>query len=69
MLGVEDISSRMFRLGKASLTDSGVVTIDEILKRIDKVELKSVNDIVYKYFEPEKMNLVIIGKTPNGRPK
>jgi Predicted Zn-dependent peptidases len=69
VLGVEDISSRMFRLGKASLTDSGVVTIDEILKRIDKVELKSVNDIVYKYFEPEKMNLVIIGKTPNGRPK
>ncbi len=69
VLGVEDISSRMFRLGKASLMDNSVVTIDEILKRIDKVELKSVNDIVYKYFEPEKMNLVIISKPANGRPK
>ena len=46
-----------------------LLTIDEILKRIDKVELKSVNDIVYKYFEPEKMDLVVIGKTANGRPK
>jgi predicted Zn-dependent peptidase len=69
VLGVEDISSRMFRLGKASLMDSSVLTIDEILKKIDKVELKSVNDIVYKYFEPEKMDLVIIGKTAGGRPK
>ncbi len=69
VLGVEDISSRMFRLGKASLMDSNVLTIDEILKRIDKVELKSVNDIVYKYFEPEKMDLVVIGKTPSGRAK
>jgi predicted Zn-dependent peptidase len=69
VLGVEDISSRMFRLGKASLMDSNVLTIDEILKRIDKVELKSVNDIVYKYFEPEKMDLVLIGKTTSGRPK
>jgi predicted Zn-dependent peptidase len=69
VLGVEDISSRMFRLGKASLMDSNVLTIDEILKRIDKVELKSVNDIVYKYFEPEKMDMVLIGKTTNGRPK
>jgi predicted Zn-dependent peptidase len=69
VLGVEDISSRMFRLGKASLMDSNVLTIDEILKRIDKVELQSVNDIVYKYFEPEKMDLVIIGKTAGRRPK
>ena len=69
VLGVEDISSRMFRLGKASLMDSSVLTIDEILKRIDKVELQSVNDIVYKYFEPEKMDLVVIGKTESRRPK
>jgi predicted Zn-dependent peptidase len=69
VLGVEDISSRMFRLGKASLMDSNVLTIDEILKRVDKVELQSVNDIVYKYFEPEKMDLVIIGKTAGRGPK
>jgi len=69
VLGVEDISSRMFRLGKASLMDNNVLTIDEILKRIDKVELQSVNDIVYKYFEPEKMDLVVIGKTAGRRPK
>jgi predicted Zn-dependent peptidase len=49
--------------------DSNVLTIDEILKRIDKVELRNVNDIVYKYFEPEKMDLVIIGKTAGRRPK
>lgn len=69
VLGVEDISSRMFRLGKALLVDGKVLTIDEILKKIDQVKLEDINDVVHKYFQTDKMNLVIIGKTSNGRPR
>ena len=69
VLGVEDISSRMFRLGKALLIDNRVLTIDEILKRIDKVTVEEVNDAAVKYFQKEKMSLVVIGKTGNGRIK
>lgn len=67
VLGVEDISSRMFRLGKALLIDGKVSSIDKILKKIDKVKLDDINDIVHKYFQTDKMNLVIVGKTSNGR--
>ncbi len=69
VLSVEDISSRMFRLGKALLMDGAVNTIDDILKRIDKVKIEEVNDIVGKYFNPERMSLVVIGKPSNGRAK
>lgn len=62
VLGVEDISSRMFRLGKALLMDGKVLTIDEILKRIDKVKLGEVNEIAGKYFQIDRMSTVIIGK-------
>jgi len=66
VLGVEDISSRMFRLGKGLLFDKKVLTIDEILKKIDKVERKDLNDIAKKYFKPDKMNLVTLGKLNKG---
>jgi len=69
VLGVEDISSRMFRLGKALLIDGKVSSIDEILKKVDNVKLDDINDIVHKYFQTDKMNLVIVGKTSNGRPR
>jgi predicted Zn-dependent peptidase len=69
VLGVEDISSRMFRLGKALLIDEQVLTIDETLKNIDKVKLSDINDVVNKYFQTDKMSLVIIGKVNNGRPR
>ncbi len=69
VLGVEDISSRMFRLGKALLMDGEVLTIDEILKRIDRVRIEEVNDIVDKYFQIDNMSTVIIGKEQLRRPR
>ncbi|MBM3699863.1 MAG: insulinase family protein [Actinobacteria bacterium] len=69
VLGVEDISSRMFRLGKALLVDSDVLTIDEILKRIDNVTVKQVNEVISKYFREEDLSSVIISKPSNGRLK
>lgn len=69
VLGVEDISSRMFRLGKALLVDSDVLTIDEILKRIDNVTIEQVNEVINRYFREEDLSSVIISKPSNGRLK
>lgn len=66
VLGVEDISSRMFRLGKGLLFDKKVLTINEILKRIDEIKQNDLNDIADKYFEPDKMSLVTLGKLNKG---
>jgi len=66
VLGTEDISSRMFRLGKGLLIDGKVLTIDEILKKIDRVRVDDLNKIALKYFNQDRMNLVILGVSKEG---
>ncbi|MDZ7838282.1 MAG: hypothetical protein U5N58_10200 [Actinomycetota bacterium] len=61
MLNVEDISSRMFRMGKALLVDKKVLTIDDILKKIDNVTSSQLIEIVNKYYNPEDQSWVILG--------
>jgi predicted Zn-dependent peptidase len=62
VLSVEDISSRMFRLGKALLFDKKVLTINEILKKIDSVKKQDLVDISGKYLNLDKMSLIMMGK-------
>lgn len=67
VLGVEDISSRMFRLGRGLLLNKNVLTINQILKKIDKVKKSDIDDIVTRYFNPDRMSLVMLGKINRGR--
>lgn len=66
VLSVEDISSRMFRLGKTLLFDKKVLTINQILKKIDRITVLDINNIVEKYFYPENLSTVILGKNVKG---
>jgi len=67
VLGVEDISSRMFRLGKTLMFDKKVLTINQILKKIDKVTVGDINRVVDKYLDPSNFSTVILGKNTGGR--
>lgn len=67
VLGVEDISSRMFRLGKTLMFDKKVLTINQILKKIDKVTVKGINMVVDKYLDPSNFSTVILGKNTGGK--
>ncbi len=67
VLSVEDISSRMFRLGKSLLFNKKILTINQILKKIDKVRRSDLNEIVEKYFNQDRMSLVVLGKINKGR--
>ncbi len=67
VLGVEDISSRMFRLGKTLMFDKKVLTINQILKKIDKVTVDDINMAVDKYLDPSNFSTVILGKNTGGR--
>jgi predicted Zn-dependent peptidase len=69
VLSVENISSRMFRMGKGLLFDKKILTIDQILKKIDKVKKRDLGMVVDKYFNPEKMSTVILKKSDKGRLK
>ena len=67
VLGIEDISSRMFRLGKTLMFDKKVLTINQILKKIDKVTVMDINRVVEKYFDPANFSAVILGKNTGGK--
>ncbi|UAL28780.1 insulinase family protein [Nocardioides rotundus] len=45
VLGLEDSGSRMFRLGKAELFGTELLTLDEILHRIDAVTVDEVGEL------------------------
>lgn len=59
VLGLEDSGSRMSRLGKAELMHDELLTIDEVLGRIDAVTLEDVRAVAADLFaRPEILALV-----------
>ena len=57
----------MFRLGKTLLFDKKVLTINQILKKIDKVTVKDIDMVVDKYLDPSNFSTVILGKNTGGK--
>ena len=59
MLGLEDTGSRMTRLGKAELVHDELLSIDEVLARIDAVTLDDVRTLAAELFtRPEILAVV-----------
>ena len=60
VLGLEDTGSRMSRLGKAELVYGELLTVDELLARIDSVTLEQVRDVAETVLSA-KQTLAVIG--------
>jgi predicted Zn-dependent peptidase len=59
VLGLEDSASRMTRLGKSELVDDELLSIDEVLARIDGVTLDDVRSLAAQLFsQPEILAVV-----------
>ncbi len=59
VLGLEDSGSRMSRLGKAELIHDELLTLDEVLARIEGVTLAEVRDLAAELFtQPEILAVV-----------
>ena len=59
VLGLEDAGSRMSRLGKAELVRDELLTIDEVIARIDAVTLDQVRELAGQLFaQPEILAIV-----------
>ncbi|MGC4109032.1 MAG: pitrilysin family protein [Nocardioides sp.] len=59
VLGMEDSASRMTRLGKSELVDDELLSIDEVLARIDAVTLDDVRTLAGELFsQPEVLAIV-----------
>ena len=64
VLSLESPVMRMNRIGKAAVTDTEMLTIDEIIARIDAVEAEDVQALAIDYWRPEGLSLAAIG--PSG---
>ncbi len=62
ILGLESTSSRMMSIGKSMLLNRQVRDTDEILKLIDEVEKETINRVIDKVFNLDKLGICIVGK-------
>ncbi|GIG02842.1 M16 family metallopeptidase [Catellatospora citrea] len=64
VLGLEDTGSRMSRLGKGELLHGDLMSVDELLRRIESVTLDEVNHIAAKVLTAP-MSLAVVGPFDN----
>ena len=51
MLSLEDATSRMTRLGRSEITDAEHLSIDDVVARIEAVELDQVHEIAAAFYD------------------
>jgi predicted Zn-dependent peptidase len=65
ILGLESTSGRMISIGKSELLLDKTYSPAEILERIDKVDMESVNEIIQNIFDTDSMGAAVIGSMGN----
>ena len=59
VLSLEDTGSRMTRLGEVELFQERLLSLDEVLTRLDKVDLDDVHELAGDLFQrPETLAVV-----------
>ena len=61
ILGLESTSSRMTRLGKGVLTDTEILSLDELAQRMDDVTAGAGPAMSAEPYDPNRMSIVGIG--------
>ncbi len=61
VLSLESTAARMNRLGSAVLSGLPVLTIDEVVERIESVSLQEVDDLLRELLAPERLSAAAIG--------
>jgi predicted Zn-dependent peptidase len=64
VLSMESPASRMQSLGRSVLMELPVLSVDEVLERIDAVTHDDVMAAVRRYYDPKKWSTVCIGPRP-----
>jgi predicted Zn-dependent peptidase len=65
VLGMESPQSRMQSLGRSVLFDLPVLTVDEMLARIDAVTTEAVHEVARELYDADRWSAVCIGPSPD----
>jgi predicted Zn-dependent peptidase len=61
ILGLESTSSRMTRLGKGVITDTEILSLDELAARVESVTSEQVLELASEMYRPDRLSVVGIG--------
>ena len=65
LLSLESTSARMTRLGKSTITDTPLLTPEEIVKRLEAVTAPEIAELVEALLAPERLSVAGIGPDEN----
>jgi predicted Zn-dependent peptidase len=61
VLGLESTGARMSRLGVSLLNEMPILSVDEMIERIDSVNIEQVREIAAGLFAPERLSVAGVG--------
>ncbi len=61
VLSLESTSARMMRLGRSVMAEQKILTIDEVIKKINEVNAEKIKNLAQKLFKPSRIVLTAIG--------
>jgi len=64
LLSLESTSARMTRLGKSTITDTPLLTPEQVVKRLEAVEADEVAELADALLSPERLSVAGIGPDP-----
>ncbi len=66
VLGLEESSGRMTRLGKAELYGGEILSLDRLLDRLDQVSKEQVDKLAWRLFGGDNLALAVVGPFEEG---
>jgi len=64
-MALESSGARMNRIGRAVLLSGKAISIDQVLERIDRIELADISRLASQFCDPERLTLAAIGPDPD----
>jgi predicted Zn-dependent peptidase len=61
VLGLESTGARMGRLGAALLNNMPILSVDEVIERIDAVTLEQLRELASELYDPARLSLAGVG--------
>jgi predicted Zn-dependent peptidase len=61
VLGLESTGARMGRLGAAILNDMPILSVDEVIERIDAVTIEQLRALATELYDPARLSLAGVG--------
>jgi predicted Zn-dependent peptidase len=65
VLGTESPATRMNRLGRAVVTETELLTIDEIIDRVEAVQAQDIQALAADFWQPDDMSVAAVGPNPD----